>query len=53
MIHNQYNLRKQDEEISHDKEVIYKGGELFGIPVSMKDMFLVKDVDSTWGLASR
>lgn len=40
--------------INSNKEVIYKpGNELFGIPVSFKDCFIVKGVDCTYGCAAR
>ncbi|CAD8092541.1 unnamed protein product [Paramecium sonneborni] len=41
--------RKQDEEIKQDRNVINKYG-LFGIPVSVKETFIQKNFDSTFGL---
>ncbi|CAD8082926.1 unnamed protein product [Paramecium sonneborni] len=43
---------KQDQEILQDPQIIYKY-ELFGIPVSVKDTYLQKGFDNTYGLASR
>ncbi|CAD8085395.1 unnamed protein product [Paramecium sonneborni] len=43
---------KQDQEISQDPQIIYKY-DLFGIPVSVKDTYLHKGFDNTYGLASR
>ncbi|CAD8171097.1 unnamed protein product [Paramecium pentaurelia] len=43
---------KQDQEISQDPQIIYKY-DLFGIPVSVKDTYIHKGFDNTYGLASR
>jgi Asp-tRNA(Asn)/Glu-tRNA(Gln) amidotransferase A subunit family amidase len=46
--------RKQDDALKIDKEIMYQEGkELFGVPVSFKDMMMLKGTDTTFGLASR
>jgi Asp-tRNA(Asn)/Glu-tRNA(Gln) amidotransferase A subunit family amidase len=37
-----------------NKNVLYEeGNELFGIPITIKDMFQMQGFDSTFGVASR
>ncbi|CAD8180408.1 unnamed protein product [Paramecium pentaurelia] len=43
---------KQDQEIFSDPQIIYQY-DLFGIPVSVKDTYIHKGFDNTYGLASR